>query len=495
MKKIFVSILVCVLLTCLAGCDGAPPTSELVKIEYERNNSMAYSDRFTLDRENGEAMYEYIETGGDILPNNPTYGSESFDISETEWAEVAAFIEACNVPGWREEYNNAFVMDGTIWKVNLEYADGTVKSSKGRNKYPAEYERFSDGFDALFGTDTIAASTGDSPEGGLPQESAPPQDGPFEMGNTPGNNANPIDAVVYEGEAYVSPRGQGRGNAMLLGQDGATLSDLPGARQALDGWLYYVADGGIKRMRPDGGEAETVLEAGYTVMDWCVAGGYLYVLEDYTEGEAYMPACGLWRRPLEGGPVTNYNGNIQVFALSEEHIFTTTRTEGGLFVNALNGGESADGDWLEELYANNFFWLDGWLYYSTETEEWGGQEWGWWGSVWRCREDGSESEMLAEAATGGFNVEDGWLYYNRQLQPQSGDVAHPPGVLERKNLSTGEVQVLDETERARGGIALAGDWVVFQAGAGEGETDGQTYPRRLWYVPKAGGQVLEIREG
>ncbi len=83
------------------------------------------------------------------------------------------------------------------------------------------------------------------------------------------------------------------------------------------------------------------------------------------------------------------------------------------------------------------------------------------------------------------------MYYNRQTQPETHDTPYPEGVLERKNLSTGEVQALNETECARGGIALAGDYIIFQASISE-SAEAKSYPREHWFVPKTGGQAMKI---
>lgn len=195
-----------------------------------------------------------------------------------------------------------------------------------------------------------------------------------------------------------------------------------------------------------------------------------------------MPTHSLWCRPIVGGAYTDYPGGIQDFALSEDYLFFTTQTDEGIFVCSLRGGVSAGGTQMQKITPKQFFWLDGWLYYSSKTEENSNGQPGWWTSVWRCREDGSNAEMLVEHTTGGFNAKDGWLYYNRSSAPQTQDVRYPPGVLERKSLSTGEVQVLDAAECARGGIALAGDWVVFQANVKSTPSGENVSPQDLYYA-------------
>ena len=61
--------------------------------------------------------------------------------NEAEWETLAELLSSCNFPAWQEEYYQP-TLDGTHWRLEIRFADGSVKKSEGMNAYPNEWQPF-----------------------------------------------------------------------------------------------------------------------------------------------------------------------------------------------------------------------------------------------------------------------------------------------------------------------------------------------------------------
>jgi hypothetical protein len=105
---------------------------------------------------------------------------------------------------------------------------------------------------------------------------------------------------------------------------------------------------------------------------------------------------------------------------------------------------------MEEIYANNLYLQDDWLYYTR------------YGAVGRMRPDGSAHEIILEmdGIYQSFLAED-WLYVS-VTRGGDGYVNVPPLELYRVHISGSPVIRLDNEELNPANIQVAGDWVYFQ---------------------------------
>ena len=53
------------------------------------------------------------------------------------WDEFRQQLNQAEVWKWRRRYDDLTVADGTVWKIEIEYFDQSIKSS-GSNAYPIE---------------------------------------------------------------------------------------------------------------------------------------------------------------------------------------------------------------------------------------------------------------------------------------------------------------------------------------------------------------------
>jgi len=60
---------------------------------------------------------------------------------DAEWAKLESLLAKCNFPAWREKYEKP-VLDGTLWHLKIQYADGRTTESDGMNGYPDEWRDF-----------------------------------------------------------------------------------------------------------------------------------------------------------------------------------------------------------------------------------------------------------------------------------------------------------------------------------------------------------------
>lgn len=60
---------------------------------------------------------------------------------DVEWAKLESLLAKCNFSAWREKYEEP-VLDGTLWHLEIQYADGRAMVSDGMNGYPDEWRDF-----------------------------------------------------------------------------------------------------------------------------------------------------------------------------------------------------------------------------------------------------------------------------------------------------------------------------------------------------------------
>ncbi len=60
---------------------------------------------------------------------------------DVEWAKLESLLGKCNFSAWREKYEEP-VLDGTLWHLEIQYADGRTTESDGMNGYPDEWRDF-----------------------------------------------------------------------------------------------------------------------------------------------------------------------------------------------------------------------------------------------------------------------------------------------------------------------------------------------------------------
>ena len=67
---------------------------------------------------------------------------KSFEISNIEWDEFLEEIVNINILTWKKNYNDPNIMDGTQWKVNINFQNGKKIEIHGNNDYPKEWDDF-----------------------------------------------------------------------------------------------------------------------------------------------------------------------------------------------------------------------------------------------------------------------------------------------------------------------------------------------------------------
>lgn len=50
-------------------------------------------------------------------------------------------LHECRVLSWKQEYIQLYVLDGTHWSIEIEFADANIRKA-GSNAYPKEWGRF-----------------------------------------------------------------------------------------------------------------------------------------------------------------------------------------------------------------------------------------------------------------------------------------------------------------------------------------------------------------
>ena len=319
-----------------------------------------------------------------------------------------------------------------------------------------------------------------------PPKASPMPAPPWQMGNTPGNYAGGMLALQAEGDFFWSvdiPECL----AFVLNPDNTLTRIKFKAEQYLDGWFYYDSSSSsgkssaIWRCR-NHGENRKQLLTDIRIVQWQVAGDFLYVLEDIDlPYESCIPEHQLWRIHLDTGERMLYPlGNVADFALSEQYLFVTYVHREGFDRIDLNGNPNSIVELPLRPYL--FFFQEDWLYYLVYEDKQG--------AAYRCRADGSEAELLALHAAQALHYDEGWLYYFQFHTEISPSYIPQYSILVRKNLATGEEQVLDAEERRRHDFAIVGPHVLLHVIESTGEA--YSISALPWIVPKHGGTPQEL---
>ena len=204
------------------------------------------------------------------------------------------------------------------------------------------------------------------------------------IGNTSGNISNgAIAAQTGDTIYYVLPTHPGYemliGDLIKTNTDGSIMTVLfsgvrPYCLNIANGWLYYIADGLIYKVREDGKE-NTLITSGYSGQDF---------MQGLTTQEFY---------------------SIYRMAVVDDWIycraFDFDRTNVIYRINA-DSGE------VEQLYQidgsmNGFAVYDGWIYFNKIVDD----AWG----AYRVRTDGTENEKIADFPIFLPNIVNGKIYY------------------------------------------------------------------------------------
>lgn len=70
--------------------------------------------------------------------NTVTYNSTTITITNDELFNYL-FLLFKIIEDWQTEYIDLTVIDGGIWKLSIDYLDGTKKKYLGRSKYPSNF--------------------------------------------------------------------------------------------------------------------------------------------------------------------------------------------------------------------------------------------------------------------------------------------------------------------------------------------------------------------
>lgn len=448
--------------------------------------------RYTLRRMYDDAGRPYAEGEAPVLE------TREMAVGPTPMHNLASRVEEADFFSLPSTLDTG-VLDGTMVEITIE-TPGRAHTVAGINpeEYSqADFRRFYMALDILF---SMVVPKEDAPastqEAGDPGETPLPP-GPAgqpenRTGNTPANLANGGALLEAGGKVYLRLYLEGESRIFEVAENGdLERADIPGM-QALDGWFYYPPAGnsaayenGVRLLRAkEDGSGETAVSSGMRVWNFQVAGEYVYFLEPY-DGKSYRPIHALYRVAATGGgarPVTGMN--VDAYSATANYLaLLGPEVEGIVFICTANGAQSI----VEARMYDNSFFVDGdMLYYmneppGTDQTETRGRA----GSLERRTLNGAP-EVIAPRATGGFNLDEAWYYYNRPVDsgPLAGGAIQSE--LVRKNIQSGEVQVLDGRAAERASLCVAGNWLLFATRSRDGES-GAVAETALYLMPKTGG--------
>ena len=481
MKRMPLLLLLCVIAGLLLVPAHAQVEGEVLRIAIESQASFGVIDEMTrkviaVTSDGQFSIQVHPLRGGEELPDGAPGHTLATGRLKAGDFESLAQMAAGNAFGDLPDRIDTGIMDGDFTHIKVEMDSGTLR--KG-GLLAGEYgpQAFRDLYEAIL--QAVAGGVED-PQDATPEERAAGQ-GIWEMGNTPGNYAGGICALWVQGKPLLTRNLPRRQTIAIEEGGGQVPADFP-AEQYLDGWFYYYLYGpeagdsnGIWRCR-DGGKDKEPVVTDCRIVEWQIAGGFVYVLENIElPYESYVPVHRLWRMPVAGGGQELYAvGNAYTFALSEEYLFVATHDTSELLRIPLFG-EAAES---LPIRPYRFFFESGWLYYlAYENDQ---------SAAYRCRADGTGIECLVPWAVQSLHVDEGWLYYYQPPAGKEKDRRAYENVLMRKNLDTGEEQVLDVEEKIRRDMAVVGPYLVFRVGE---MNDRLRIPGdyKLWMMPKAGG--------
>ena len=113
-----------VLLT--GGIDASEPTAIPQTFSARIGGMLGASFRVELSGETLEYTVARSRKTSEPAKVKPTAG---------QWREFRKALDEVNVWGWKSDYLNRRVMDGTQWSLDITYADRSIKAA-GSNSYP-----------------------------------------------------------------------------------------------------------------------------------------------------------------------------------------------------------------------------------------------------------------------------------------------------------------------------------------------------------------------
>jgi hypothetical protein len=72
--------------------------------------------------------------------------------TDEEWAEFLEVVDRLNVWGWKADYCDPYISDGTQWELSMSKGTSKIKCD-GSNDYPPEFDEFVKAVNKLSGSD------------------------------------------------------------------------------------------------------------------------------------------------------------------------------------------------------------------------------------------------------------------------------------------------------------------------------------------------------
>ena len=135
-----IGVLLC--LQCMNGCEtrSVAPTQVPRHFMARIGGHIAPSYKVECSDEKTLTYYANLPS---YAPGDAGTKKTSINISADQWKRLRQNLDEADVWHWRSEYINKGIYDGTIWELNIEYAD-RKKSTFGSNAYPNQrsFEKF-----------------------------------------------------------------------------------------------------------------------------------------------------------------------------------------------------------------------------------------------------------------------------------------------------------------------------------------------------------------
>ncbi len=221
-------------------------------------------------------------------------------------------------------------------------------------------------------------------------------------GNHPGN----YTALALERDGWIYYTHFNFENVRKVRIDGSgavvlSIDENASAFNMLDGWLYYVCEAGLMKLRADGSGREVLLarpDPYYFHYLNLVDGWFYFAMRQHG-----MDEVGIFKLPLAGGEPQRLSDDAPYLGLCVAGGWIYYDTAGGSMYRMRTDGSDRTllGDGYRPILE------DGWLYY-VEEEASGGQ-------IFRMDpEDGEITAISVDLYTHTFNVLGNWVYYVHQ---------------------------------------------------------------------------------
>lgn len=83
---------------------------------------------------NDDGSVNYLQNPRTLV-SLPGTKRTSVHVSDEQWRHFREVLNQANIKGWKNQYIDRGVVDGTSWEIDVEYPDRTFKS-QGLNAYP-----------------------------------------------------------------------------------------------------------------------------------------------------------------------------------------------------------------------------------------------------------------------------------------------------------------------------------------------------------------------